>query len=79
MEDWRGIYSMEFCIIKDTKLQSFQLKLLLIIVHFNSFLYKCDLKETEVCTFCRETKEHLLNLFWNCNLVQHFWFAVKTF
>ena len=25
-----------------------------------------------------ETKEHLLHLFWNCNLVKQFLFAVKN-
>ena len=25
-----------------------------------------------------ETKENLLHLFWNCNLVQNVWFAVKN-
>jgi hypothetical protein len=25
-----------------------------------------------------ETKENLLHLFWNCNLVKQFWFAVKN-
>ena len=25
-----------------------------------------------------ETKESLLHLFWNCNLVKKFWFAVKN-
>jgi len=49
------------------------------ILPVNLFLYKCGLKETELCTFCMETKENLLNLFWNCNLFQNFWFAVKNF
>ena len=35
--------------------------------------------ETELRTFCVETKENWLHLFWNCNLVQNFWFAVKNF
>ena len=25
-----------------------------------------------------ETKGNLLHLFWNCNFVQNFWFAVKN-
>ena len=70
---------MSFCITKDTKLQNFQFKLLHIILPVNSFLYKCGLKETELCTFCMKTKENLLHLFWNRNLVQNCWFAVKLF
>ena len=48
------------------------------LLSVNSFLYKCGLKETELCTFSMETKENLLHLFWNCNLVKQFWFAVKS-
>ena len=77
IEDWHDIYSLSFCITKDTKLQNFQFKLLHRILPVNSFIYKCGLKETELCTFYMETKENLLHLFWNCNLGQHFWFAVK--
>ena len=78
IEDRHAIYSLSFCTTKDTKLQNFQFKLLHIILPVNSFLYKCGLKETELCTFCMETKENLLPLFWNCNLVKKFWFAVKN-
>ena len=37
------------------------------------------LKKTELCTFCMETKENLLYLFWKCNLVQNFGLLLKTF
>jgi hypothetical protein len=46
-----------FLLQKDTKLQDFQYKLIHRILITNSFLYKCGLKETELCTFCTETKE----------------------
>jgi hypothetical protein len=39
IEDWHDIYSLSFCITKDTKLQIFQFKLLHIILPVNSFLY----------------------------------------
>ena len=48
-------------ITKDTKLQNIQLKLLHRILPV-----KCGLKETELCTFCMETKENMLHEFWNC-------------
>jgi len=56
-----------------------QFKLMHRILPVNSFPYKRGLKETELCTVCMETEEILLHLFWNCNLVQHFWLAVKNF
>jgi hypothetical protein len=62
------------CIIKVTKLQNFQLKLLYIILPCNSYLYKCGLNELYM-----KTKKNMLHLFWNCILFQHFWFYVKNF
>ena len=49
-----------------SELQSFQFKLSYRITATNSFLFKCGLKETELCTFCKETKKSLLHLFWEC-------------
>ena len=73
------LFTVILYITKDTKLHNFQFKLLYRILPVNSFLYKCGLKETELCTLCMETKENVLHLFWNCNLVQNVWFAVNFF
>ena len=54
--NWSYIYCIPFSVTKDTKLQDFQYKLVHRILITNSFLYKCGLKETELCTFCTETK-----------------------
>ena len=51
VEDWHGIYSLSFCITKDTKLQNFQFKLLHRILQVNSFLYKCGLKKQNYVLF----------------------------
>ena len=69
IDDWRNIYSSPFRTKRNTKLQKFQFKLSHRITATNSFLFKCGLKETELCTFCTETKESLLHLFWD------FWFS----
>jgi hypothetical protein len=66
-------------LVKDTKLQDFQYKLVHRILITNSFLYKCGLKETELCTFCTETKESLVHIFWECNYVRNFWLSVGNF
>ena len=69
IEDWSFIYSIPFSVIKDTKLQDFQHKLVHRILITNSFLYKFGLKEVELCTFCAETKESLVHIFEECNHV----------
>ena len=63
----------------ETKLQDFQYKLMHRILITNSFLYKCQLKETDLCTFCTETKESLVHIFWECNYVPNFWLVIGNF
>jgi len=43
------------------------------ILSTNSLLFKCKLKETQLCNFCNETKETILHLFWECNIVKSLW------
>jgi hypothetical protein len=59
--------------------QNFQFKLSHRITATNSFLFKCGLKETELCPFCTETKESLLHLFWECTYSKTFWFSLVNF
>jgi hypothetical protein len=66
------IYSMSLCITKDAKLQNLQFTLLHISLPCSSYLYKCGL-------YAWKLKKNMLHLFWNCNLVQHFWFYVNNF
>jgi hypothetical protein len=77
--NWRCIYCIPFSVTKDTKLQDFQYKLIHRILITNSFLYKYELKDTEQCTFCTETKENLVHIFWDCNYVRNFWLSIGNF
>jgi hypothetical protein len=66
IDNWGYICSSSFRTTRNTKPQNFQFKLSHIITATNSFLFKCGLKETELYTFCTETEESLLHLFWEC-------------
>ena len=76
IEDWNAIYSMPFIITRNSFLQNFQFKIVHRILPCNSFLYKCKLKETELCTFCSEVRENIFHIFWECNVTQNFWFSI---
>ena len=76
IDDWQNIYSSPFRTTRNTKLQNFQFKLSHRITATHSFLFKCGLKETELCTFCTETKESLLHLIWKCTYSKNFWFSL---
>ena len=70
------IYSSPFRATRNTKLQNFQFKFSHRTTATNSFLFKCGLKETELFTFCTETKESLLNLFWEWTYSKYVWFSL---
>jgi hypothetical protein len=36
-------------------------------------MFKCKLKETQHCNLGNETKETILHLFWECNIVKILW------
>ena len=59
--------------LKETKLQTFQFKLLHRKIATNYYLYKIGIPLTEICTFCEQNTESLIHLFWDCELVQAFW------
>lgn len=58
---------------------NFQYKLIHRILITNSFLYKCELKETDLYTFCTETKENLIYIVWECNYVRNVWLSIGNF
>ena len=62
-----------FLLYKNNQFTVFQYKILLKILITNSFLFKCKLKETQLCILCNETKETILHLFWECNIVTSLW------
>jgi hypothetical protein len=68
--DWGYIYSSPFRATRNTKLPNFKFRLSHRIAATNYFPFKCGLKETELCTFCTETKESLLHLFWKYTYIK---------
>ena len=73
MLSWRRTYSLAFLCTKETKLREFQFKLLHRRIATNDFLHKIGLKPNESCTFCGETTENLIHLFWKCKHTWIFW------
>ena len=71
------MYRLPFQCTKNNKLIIFQYKIMHRILATNDFLYKCKVKETHLCSFCNETKETLLHLFWDCFHVKNLWFEIS--
>ena len=71
--NWESTYSLPFWCSKETKLREFQFKPLHRRIATNDFLYKIGIKQSDSCTFCGETTENLVHLFWSCKYSNAFW------
>ncbi len=63
---WEDIYLLSRKISFDTKLQSFQYKLLHHAIFTNTKLVKMNIVESSLCTFCNSERETIPHLFWFC-------------
>ena len=71
--NWKEIYSKVFDTYKGNKLQNFQYNLTHRNIATNKYLLKCRYAASSLCTFCNMAVESIDHLFWDCDLIQHFW------
>ena len=74
---WDKSCMLPFYCTKETKLQTFQFKLLHRRIATNDYLHKIGISLTDKCTFCDQNAESLIHLFWGCELVQTFWQKIQ--
>ena len=71
--DWGKSYTLAFLCTNESKLRVFQFKFLYRKLATNCFLFKIGMKSNDQCSFCKESAETLLHLFWECPFVKSFW------
>ena len=71
--NWKNTYYLPFLCTRETKLRVFQFKFLHRRMATNDFLFNIGIKQVDSCSFCGETAETLIHLFWNCKYTQVFW------
>ena len=82
MDDIReNEWKLYFLTIKqwhEVKLRDFQYKINNKILVTNSFLFKIDEIDSEICSYCKEQPEKTHHLFLTCPTVKIFWNELKT-
>ena len=58
---------------KDVYLRTFQYKFLHRIIATDTFLYKIELKDSKMCTFCKLGEETIEHLFFECPITFQLW------
>ena len=71
--NWENTYRLPFLCTTETKLRAFQFKFLHRRIATNDFLRKIGIKQVDSCSFCDDTMETLVHLFWDCNYSKLFW------
>ena len=62
-----------YLITNNSKLRSFQFRILHSAIILNKHLFKWKLKKSDKCTFCDEQKEDAMHCFVTCKYVQELW------
>ena len=74
---WNNAYLMAKSCTAEVKLRIFQHKILTRILATNKFLFRCNLIETQLCTFCGIYTETIEHLFYECNITRSIWLQLK--
>ena len=74
---WRKINYYCIFFSQSTKLRWFQYRIIHRILGTNSFLKKIKIKDSDLCTFCREVPETIEHMFLGCHLVSELWHGVS--
>ena len=70
---WKHSYILPFHCTRETRLRTFQFKLLHRRIATNRYLNRIGISLTDTCTFCEQNSETLIHLFWDCVYTQTFW------
>ena len=75
VEEWYHLFPNFLKWVKATKLRSFQYKLLMNSLTTNITRNKWNKNISDLCTFCQTSKETVVHLLYNCNLIIPMWEA----
>ena len=71
--DWSKIFKIPYDVTFDTRMQSFQYKILLRIFPCNWYVSKFDRSVEKICHFCDQGIDDICHFFFDCSLCAHFW------
>lgn len=77
--NWKEVFSCYRKSTKDCKLLDFQYKFIYRIIYTKKELCKMNLVDDDICSFCKECREDILHVYFNCEHVKQFWSQIKTF
>jgi len=71
-EIWHRIFKLPFQVIRNTKIQTFQYRVLHRIIPCKKWLHTLKIKDTNICDYCTESDD-ISHFFIKCPKVKQFW------
>jgi hypothetical protein len=75
-ETWEQIFYNSFK-IRDTKIRSFQYKVIMNLVPCNLYLNRIGKSNTDTCNTCNKM-DHIVHYFYECEETTHFWVSIQN-
>ena len=72
---WEKVFTISK-VIKNTKIRTFQYKILFNLIPCNLYLQRINKSNTDKCTFCSKLDD-ISHYFWGCKQMQNFWNSFK--
>ncbi len=69
---WPRIFKLPFSTLRNTKIQTFQYKILHRVISCNKWLYNIKINESAICNCCNEV-DNIPHFFQKCSKVKEFW------
>ena len=77
-KDWKGLCRLNFKFSIDTKYRWFQYRINQNIIATNILLAKLNIKDNDLCSFCKTVSETIYHLFVGCHISETFWNDIKA-
>ncbi len=73
----KHLIKLSFSTLRNTKIQTFQYKILHRVILCNKWLYNIQIKESAICNYCNEVDD-IPHFFLKCSKVKEFWNMMKN-
>ncbi len=71
-KSWHRIFKLPFAVLRNTKIQTFQYKVLHRVILCNKWLYNIKIKDYEICEYCNKVDD-IVHFFLKCSKVRDIW------
>ena len=75
--NWRYIYNLPFSLYLESKYSWFQFRINTRILSTRSYLFKINISNSDLCSFCKKEKETIIHIFSSCEMVLPLWLKFK--